>query len=63
VLKPRAQKTAMVVAKALERCMERAFPVNGEELAARIHALAESDRIEHVGDIRMWRHSEVRLKR
>jgi hypothetical protein len=63
VLKPRAQKTAMVVVRTLDRCIERGLPVKSEEIAARLQALAESDdRIEQVGDIRMWRHSEVRLK-
>jgi hypothetical protein len=63
VLKPRAQKTAMVVVRTLDRCIERGLPVKSEEIAARLQALAESDdRIEYVGDIRMWRHSEVRLK-
>jgi hypothetical protein len=62
-LKPQAQKTAMVVLRTLNRCKERGLPVKSEEIAARLQALAESDdRIKHVGDIRMWRHSEVRLK-
>ncbi|HLG83280.1 MAG TPA: hypothetical protein VKY22_19875 [Bradyrhizobium sp.] len=36
--------------------------IGKEELAARIQALVESDRLEGNGDLRMWRFSEVRLK-
>jgi hypothetical protein len=32
-----------------------------EMLAARIQALAEAGSIESAGDLRAWRHSEVRL--
>jgi hypothetical protein len=31
-------------------------------LAARIQVLAKSGRLEDVGDLRKWRHGEVRLK-
>jgi hypothetical protein len=48
-------------------CGDRAVPrtrltIGKEELAARIQALVESDRLEGNGDLRMWRFSEVRLK-
>jgi hypothetical protein len=62
VLKPRWQKTAMVVILALKRCEELDIPISDEALAARLQVLADSDRIEGVGDLRMWRHSEIRLK-
>jgi hypothetical protein len=62
VLKPQWQKVAMVVIRAIERCKELALPVGGEALAARIQVLAESGRLEDIGDLRQWRHSEVRLK-
>ena len=39
----------------------QAKPVSFEIIAARIIALAEAGRIEGAGDLRMWRHSEVRL--
>jgi hypothetical protein len=58
----RWQKTALVVAKALERCRELALPVSAEVLGARLQGLAESERLESQGDLHMWRHSEVRLK-
>jgi len=62
VMTSRLQKTAMVVAKALNRCEELGLAINAEILGARIGALAESDRIDGAGDLRYWRHSEVRLK-
>jgi hypothetical protein len=62
LLKPRWQKTAKVVALAMQRCEERALPIGHEEIAARLQVLSDSDRIEGIGDLRYWRHSEVRLK-
>jgi hypothetical protein len=56
------RKTAMVISKALKRCEELGLPINGEILGARLGALAEADRIDGAGDLRKWRHSEVRLK-
>jgi hypothetical protein len=62
MLLPRVQKTAMVIGKAMAHCREHWLPVEAEIIGARIQALAESSRIEGVGDLRQWRHSEVRLK-
>ena len=62
LLKPRWQKTAMVVILVTKRCQELAMPIRDEEIAARLQVLADSDRIEGIGDLRKWRHSEVRLK-
>jgi hypothetical protein len=62
VLKPRWQKTSMVVILAARRCEELALPIGDEEIAARLQVLSDSDRIEGIGDLRKWRHSEVRLK-
>ena len=56
------RKTAMVIAKAMKRCEELGLPINAEVLGARLGALAGSDRIDSAGDLRKWRHSEVRLK-
>jgi hypothetical protein len=55
------QKTALVVAKAFQLCEALPMPISTDMLGARIVALAESRRIEGAGDLRMWRHSEVRL--
>ena len=60
-LKPRLQKTAKVIGMAFERCETLAMPITVEMLGARIVALAKAGRIEGAGDLRMWRHSEVRL--
>jgi len=61
-LTPQLQKTAMVIGKAMADCREHGLPVEAEIIGARIQALAESNRIEGMGDLRQWRHSEVRLK-
>jgi hypothetical protein len=61
-MKPRWQKVAMVVARSLKRCEEFGLSISGEVSAARIRALADSGRFESAGDLRKWRHSEVRLK-
>jgi hypothetical protein len=61
MLTPKLRKTAMVIGKAFERCQALSMPVSSEMLGARIVALAEAGRIEGAGDLRMWRHSEVRL--
>ena len=58
----RLQKTAMVIARAVNRCEELGLPIDAEIFGARIGALAEADRIDGAGDLRKWRHSEVRLK-
>jgi uncharacterized protein DUF3658 len=62
VMKPHWRKVAMVVGTALGRCRELGLQICDEALAARIQVLAESGRIEDVGDLRKWRFSEVRLK-
>jgi hypothetical protein len=62
VMTSRLQKTAMIIARAMKRCEELDLAISEEILGARIGALAESDRIDGAGDLRKWRHSEVRLK-
>jgi hypothetical protein len=62
ILGPDLQKMAAVVGDAVVRCGELGLEISAAALAARIQALAESGRIEAVGDLRMWRFSEVRLK-
>ena len=62
VMKPRWQKVALVVCFAIEQCEALNLEVTGEIFAARIQALVEADRLENQGDVRKWRHSEVRLK-
>lgn len=60
-LKPRLQKMAKIVGDVCLRCEAQLNPIDVEIIAARIIALAEAGRIEGAGDLRMWRHSEVRL--
>jgi hypothetical protein len=62
LLKPYWQKVALVLANARDSCNLEGPSISYEILAARLRALSDSDQIEGVGDLRMWRHSEVRLK-
>jgi hypothetical protein len=61
VLKLQWQKTAAIISRAWDRCKTLGLPVDIELLAVRLHALAEAGRLESQGDLRKWRHSEVRL--
>jgi Protein of unknown function len=56
------RKVARIVGEAKELCEAQAIPLSMEVIAARIQALAEAGKIESVGNLTMWRHSEVRLK-
>jgi hypothetical protein len=62
VMKPVFQKVAMVIIRSLKRCKELGLSISNEAIAARLRMLADADRIEGAGDLRAWRHSEVRLK-
>jgi len=62
VMKPTWRKTAMMVSLVMDLCKELGFSIDHETIAARLKVLSDSDRIEGIGDLRMWRHSEVRLK-
>jgi hypothetical protein len=62
VLQPRWQKVAMILCYAQDRCEKQAWPIELDVVAARIQALADDDRIDHQGDLRYWRFSEVRLR-
>jgi hypothetical protein len=61
-LKPQWRKMAMIVIHAVKRSQELALPISAEMFGARLSALAEAGRIRSQGDLRKWRHSEVRLK-
>jgi len=61
-MKPTWRKTAMMISIVMDRCKERGLPIEDKVIAARLKVLSDSDRIEGIGDIRSWRHSEVRLK-
>jgi hypothetical protein len=58
----RWQKTAMVIGNALTSCRQLDPPIDAETIRARVQALVESGRLEGQGDLRKWRHSEVRTK-
>ncbi|MBR0871825.1 hypothetical protein JQ633_15780 [Bradyrhizobium tropiciagri] len=59
---PRWQKMARVVGDAGKRSKELDLEIAHEIFAARIQELVEAGRFESQGDLRRWRHSEVRLK-
>lgn len=62
VLTSRLQKVARVIPEAAERCKALRAKDRFDIIGARIVALAKAGRIEGAGDLRMWRHSEVRLR-
>jgi len=57
------QKTAAVIWLTVKRSEKLGFHATDEMFAARIQALAEEGLLKGQGDLRKWRHSEVRLKR
>lgn len=62
VMKPTWRKTAMMVSLVMDRCKELGLPIEDKMIAARLRVPSDSDRIEGIGDLRSWLHSEVRLK-
>ncbi|MCK1389868.1 DUF3658 domain-containing protein [Bradyrhizobium sp. 1] len=62
VMKPRWRKTAMMVSLVMDRCKELGLPIEDKRIAARLKVLSDSDRIEGIGNLQSWLHSEVRLK-
>jgi Protein of unknown function len=60
-MKPRWQKTAMVVGNAFAHSREIGLPISDQVIAARIEALTQSGRIKNQGDVRKWRHREMKL--
>jgi hypothetical protein len=62
VMGPHWNKTMMIIARADKRCQELNLQIERVVLGLRLLVLAESDQIESQGPVRMWRHSEVRLR-
>jgi uncharacterized protein DUF3658 len=62
VITPRWQKMAAVIWVAVKRSEELALGVADEMFAARIQAMVDAGQFESQGDLRRWRHSEVRNK-
>jgi hypothetical protein len=58
----RLMKTARIVGDVAVECERLAWPIPPDVIGARIEELAEQDRIDSEGDLRYWRHSEIRLK-
>jgi hypothetical protein len=62
LLRPHWQKVLRVLFMARDSCNINCIALNYEVLAARLRWLSDKDKIEGVGDLRRWGHSEVRLK-
>jgi hypothetical protein len=62
LLRPHWKKVALVIANAIDCRNLMCLSISPEIFAARLRALSDSGHIEGVGDLRMWRFSEVRLK-
>ncbi len=62
VMKPNWRKTVMMISLVLDRCKELGLPIEDKMIAARLKVLSDSDRIEGIGNLQSWFHSEVRLK-
>jgi hypothetical protein len=62
VIAPIWHKMARIIWDAVKRGEELALGVTHEMFAARIRVLVEAGRLEGQGDLRKWRHSEVRVK-
>ncbi|WOH81968.1 DUF3658 domain-containing protein [Bradyrhizobium sp. BEA-2-5] len=56
------QKVAKLIAVAMEGCEKLKLAIAPEMIGARLRFLSHADRIEGIGDLRRWGHSEVRLK-
>jgi hypothetical protein len=56
------KKVMLVVFEARDSCIIGRQSISREVFAARLRDLADRNEIEGIGDMRMWGHSEVRLK-
>ncbi len=61
-MSPHWRKVARIVVDVVDRYKRLGLAISYEMVAARLQMLAETDLIEGVGDVRMWRYGEVRLK-
>jgi hypothetical protein len=62
VLHPRLMKTARIIGDVVVECKRLSWPITPEIVGARIEELSDENRIDSAGDLRYWRHSEIRLK-
>ena len=62
LLRPYWQKVLRVLFMARDSCGSGGLAIDYEVLAARLRWLSDNDKIEGIGDMRMWGRSEVRLK-
>ena len=62
LLRSHWKKVLRVLFEARDSCNLEALEIDYEVLAARLRWLSDNDKIEGIGDFRMWGRSEVRLK-
>jgi hypothetical protein len=51
----------MIISRTAKECERRAVVATYEDIAVRIKALVAAEKLEAVGDLPNWRHSEVRI--
>jgi hypothetical protein len=61
-LRPQWRKVAAIVIHVVDKYEHLSPTITYEMVAARLQALSDAGAIESQGYLRMWRHSEVRLK-
>ena len=61
-LKPRSLKMTKVIGDVMNAFHEQGLSIGADMVSARIRLLADVNRIEGFGDLRIWRYSEVALK-
>ena len=61
-LAERLLRVARIVSRVFQTLEARSIYLSHEVIAARVRELAETGQIGSVGNLTMWRHSEVRLK-
>ena len=62
LLRSHWKKVLRVLFEARDSCNLERLAIDYEVLAARLRWLSDNDKIEGIGDLRRWGHSEVRLK-
>ena len=51
---------ALLIARAVDACKAASIEVSGQQIAARIYALAANHQLEVQGNVRRWRAGKVR---
>ena len=62
MLKPSSMKTARIIGDVVVAFRDRSIALDPEIVGARIALLVGNGSVEALGNPRMWRHSELRMK-